>query len=179
MRDNFNISIIGKRVKLVPYQKKFVEAYNQWMKDPYLLDMTASEPLSIEEEYEMQRSWQEDANKCTFIILINKELKQEINSTGSINIANLASNEIYDNFASNIDSNLVDEEISLMVGDVNLFLNDHDDKSIAELEIMIANNSYRNYGLGTHLSIYSSIFICTLIQLLHLLVRLINDYEYV
>ena len=29
-------------------------------KDPALLEATASEPLSIEEEYEMQASWAED-----------------------------------------------------------------------------------------------------------------------
>jgi hypothetical protein len=30
------------------------------MKDPYILEMTASEPLSIEEEYAMQATWKED-----------------------------------------------------------------------------------------------------------------------
>jgi len=30
------------------------------MQDPYVLEMTASEPLSIEEEYDMQKSWQSD-----------------------------------------------------------------------------------------------------------------------
>ena len=32
-------------------------------------EMTASEPLTIEEEYEMQQSWLEDPTKCTFIVL--------------------------------------------------------------------------------------------------------------
>jgi hypothetical protein len=32
-------------------------------------ETTASEPLSLEEEHAMQRSWREDADKCTFIIL--------------------------------------------------------------------------------------------------------------
>jgi hypothetical protein len=32
------------------------------MKSPYLQEMTASEPLTLEEEYEMQQSWHDDEN---------------------------------------------------------------------------------------------------------------------
>lgn len=32
-------------------------------------EMTASEPLSLDEEYAMQLSWKEDPKKCTFIVL--------------------------------------------------------------------------------------------------------------
>ena len=37
--------------------------------DPMILEMTASEPLTLEEEYAMQRSWREDQDKCTFIVI--------------------------------------------------------------------------------------------------------------
>jgi RimJ/RimL family protein N-acetyltransferase len=123
MRDNFSISIQGNKVTLVPYRKKFVDVYHNWMKDPYILEMTASEPLEIWEEYDMQKSWQEDTNKCTFILL----------STSA-----LASNSIA--------SEQTDKEISSMVGDVNLFLNDRDDSGNAEIEVMIANPEYRRQG---------------------------------
>ena len=35
-----------------------------------------------------------------------------------------------------------------MVGDVNLFYNDHDDPHSAEIEIMIAEPTYRRKGMG-------------------------------
>ena len=44
----------------VPYQADHVPLYNAWMQTPELLELTASEPLSLEEEYENQVSWRED-----------------------------------------------------------------------------------------------------------------------
>lgn len=36
-----------------------------------------------------------------------------------------------------------------MIGDVNFFLNDHDDPYNAEIDIMIAEKSFRRGGYGT------------------------------
>lgn len=36
-----------------------------------------------------------------------------------------------------------------MIGDINLFLNDTDDNTYGELELMIAEESFRGKGLGT------------------------------
>ena len=60
MMDNFNLTIRGQRVVLVPYRREHVELYHQWMQSETLQELTASEPLTLEEEYAMQASWAED-----------------------------------------------------------------------------------------------------------------------
>ncbi|OAQ31858.1 acyl-CoA N-acyltransferase, partial [Linnemannia elongata AG-77] len=131
MLDNENLVLVGQKCILVPYLKRHVEHYNKWMQSPELLgkleNMTASEPLTIEEEYEMQESWRVDENKCTFIILARETPEQEITPENAL--------------AQRM-------TLSPMVGDVNLFFNDHDDPHSAEIEIMIAESSYRRKGMG-------------------------------
>lgn len=34
--------------------------YHQWMSNPELQILTASEPLTLEQEYEMQETWRHD-----------------------------------------------------------------------------------------------------------------------
>jgi hypothetical protein len=69
MRDNFETILVGQKVVLVPYRKEHVFKYHEWMQSCELLEATASEPLTIEEEYGMQKSWRDDQEKCTFIVL--------------------------------------------------------------------------------------------------------------
>ncbi|XP_023287092.1 N-acetyltransferase 9 [Seriola lalandi dorsalis] len=119
MKVNENTLLEGHRVVLVPYNAEHVPRYHEWMKSPELQQLTASEPLTLEQEYDMQQSWREDDDKCTFIILD----KQRWADPGV-------------------------EEEQCMVGDVNIFLTDPTDPSLAELEIMIAETSYRGRGIG-------------------------------
>ncbi|CAH1794231.1 unnamed protein product [Owenia fusiformis] len=122
MKQNQNMCIIGNDILLIPYKAKHVPKYHDWMKSEELQKLTASEPLTLEEEYSMQQAWAEDADKCTFIIL-SKEDYNVIHDEASI-------------------------EEEAMAGDVNIFFNDPDEKSSAELEIMIAEKRYRKKGLG-------------------------------
>ena len=69
MRKNWNTRLVGSKVVLTPYRDVHVDTYHQWMKSEELQNLTGSEPLTLDEEREMQRSWKEDENKCTFIVL--------------------------------------------------------------------------------------------------------------
>ncbi|KAG8564988.1 hypothetical protein GDO81_012654, partial [Engystomops pustulosus] len=119
MRVNEDTALRGHRVVLVPYEPHHVPSrYHEWMKSEELQKLTASEPLTLEQEYDMQRSWRQDNDKCTFIIL---------------------------------DRGRWDEgcpEEQCMVGDVNLFLVDPGNPSLAEIEIMIAEPTSRGKGFG-------------------------------
>ncbi|XP_057682928.1 N-acetyltransferase 9 [Corythoichthys intestinalis] len=119
MKINENTLLEGHKVVLVPYNSEHVPRYHEWMKSVELQQLTASEPLTLEQEYDMQRSWREDTDKCTFIILEKRRW---------------------------LDSGAAEEQC--MIGDVNIFLTDPTDLSLAELEIMIAEPSYRGKGIG-------------------------------
>ncbi|XP_031985194.1 N-acetyltransferase 9 isoform X3 [Corvus moneduloides] len=66
MKINQDTVLRGKKVTLVPYTAAHVLRYHEWMQSEELQRLTASEPLSLEQEYEMQRSWQDDADKPSY-----------------------------------------------------------------------------------------------------------------
>jgi RimJ/RimL family protein N-acetyltransferase len=68
MRLNQHTCLLGHKVVLLPYMASHVAQYHAWMSDPELLRLTASEPLSLEDEYANQVSWLADARKLTFIV---------------------------------------------------------------------------------------------------------------
>ncbi|ESN95886.1 hypothetical protein HELRODRAFT_157613 [Helobdella robusta] len=96
MKKNKNTKITGGKVILVPYQETHVLRYHSWMQDASIQQLTASEPLSLQDEYAMQKSWREDDDKCTFIVLDKK---------------------LFDS---------TQDEVESMIGDVNLFINTDD-----------------------------------------------------
>ncbi|KAL7185910.1 hypothetical protein ACSBR2_027796 [Camellia fascicularis] len=121
-RERMRASVEGEKVILVPYMKEHVPRYHLWMQDPALLQATGSEPLTLDEEYQMQLSWTQDPHKQTFIVL-DKEL-------------------VVGDFIHG------DAHVEAMVGDVNIYMNDLDDSQMAEIEIMIAEPKSRGKGLG-------------------------------
>lgn len=92
MKTNWQSSLVGSKVVLVPYLRVHVEKYHKWMTSTELQQLTGSEPLSLEEEYEMQKSWHQDPDKCTFIVLDKQKYAES------------------------------KDEVQAMIGDTNLFI---------------------------------------------------------
>eukprot|EP01071_Lankesteria_metandrocarpae_P004363 Lankesteria_metandrocarpae@DN3503_c0_g1_i1.p1 len=59
----------GVSVNLVPFEARHVGLYLAWMRDDYLVRMTATDAdLTLEDVTDMQRSWHEDTDKFVFLI---------------------------------------------------------------------------------------------------------------
>ena len=82
MRLNANTTLQGAKCVLVPYREEHVNTYHCWMQDPELQQLTASEPLTLDQEFEMQRAWRDDADKLTFIVL-DRRVQPDTPGTGS------------------------------------------------------------------------------------------------
>jgi RimJ/RimL family protein N-acetyltransferase len=151
MRLNYETVIVGSKCILVPYRRDHVERYHHWMLDPLLLAATASESLSLVEEYEMQKSWRDDSTKCTFIVLARDEI-----------VGNLPEN-------GGVDNTFIRGNMHAMAGDVNLFISeievdDYEDicdntpsseklvQKQAELDVMIAETRHLRKGIGREAS---------------------------
>ncbi|XP_054815376.1 uncharacterized protein LOC129315584 isoform X1 [Prosopis cineraria] len=126
-RSKERVSLEGEKVILVPYTEAHVPKYHQWMQDPSLLEATGSEPLTLDQEYQMQLSWSQDPDKQTFIVL-DKDL-------------------VVGEFTHG------EPHVEAMVGDVNIFMNDLDDPQMAEIEIMIAEPKRK--GRCTHIHLHT------------------------
>ncbi|KAI1092477.1 GNAT domain-containing protein [Rostrohypoxylon terebratum] len=143
MRVNKNIHVLNGRIALVPYEKGHVPKYHRWMEDDEIRQATASERLTLEEEYENQVSWRAASDKLTFIICdMDPATRDDGNSNGPSVEAG------------------TDIRPESMIGDVNMFLSpwtaDSEEEAgekgpsycVAEVDIMIAEPRYRSKGLG-------------------------------
>ncbi|KAE8349527.1 N-acetyltransferase [Aspergillus coremiiformis] len=129
---NAQTAISTSTVLLVPYSKWHVPRYHDWMKDEEIQQATASEPLSLDEEYAMQQSWRQDPDKLTFIVC-----RASPTGTGGFPLQD------------------EDDSPDRMIGDVNLFLRvedgedgDSDAQIIGEIELMIAEKRNQRKGFG-------------------------------
>ncbi|KAG8926049.1 hypothetical protein FRC03_011146 [Tulasnella sp. 419] len=138
MRINQRTALVGNSVVLVPYRSEHVQTYHRWMTDPNLLKLTASEPLTLEQEFEMQQKWRVDDDKLTFIVLARPPTSLPNNTQSP----EMNENDIKD---------------CPMIGDVNLFFNRNPllpieespgDELEVECEVMIAEPAYRRKGLA-------------------------------
>jgi RimJ/RimL family protein N-acetyltransferase len=116
------------------------------MQDPDLQAATASEPLSMTEEYDMQRSWRTDHDKLTFIVCSSRE-PESVSPTVQGG---------------------QDDRPERMIGDINLFLFEPEDDDedeydsgvqapnstnpsnalVGEIELMIARKDLHRQGYG-------------------------------
>ena len=161
MRQNEAVAVSGGELLLVPYQRHHVPKYHNWMQSPALLEATASEPLSIEKEYDMQSKWHIDNDKCTFIVLetarvpassldtflvVKTDAKSDIGASSPAAAAATATT--VGGTRINTVTGGAETETSAMIGDVNLFFNISDEPQTAEIEVMIAETGSRGKGLG-------------------------------
>ncbi|PHH92241.1 hypothetical protein CDD83_8260 [Cordyceps sp. RAO-2017] len=134
MRLNEKTAVATSDVLLVPYEEHHVRTYHAWMQDPGIREATASEALSLDEEYENQRSWRRARDKLTFIVC--------------------------EPLAPSEPAPARPDAEDRMRGDVNLFLHPCDDDSddddegggarrlTGEVDVMIAGPEHRGRGLG-------------------------------
>ncbi|QYS94689.1 N-acetyltransferase domain-containing protein [Trichoderma simmonsii] len=146
MKINQTISISTSKALLVPYEAHHVLTYHEWMKDPAIQEATASEPMTLEEEYENQESWRTSHDKLTFIVC--EPL------SGAANNENDEARQI---------KAQADDSPDKMKGDINFFLypaDEDDDEEVVEprekstirltgeVDVMIANTQHRGKGVG-------------------------------
>lgn len=148
--------------------------------DPALLEATASEPLTLDEELDMQRDWRDDADKCTFIVLARERLEEWAadgdDPAGVVVPPPPADSESDDENVAELQQLLpprfIGRTLDAMIGDVNLFLTEEGEdeeepsedgpgedaarttpRPQAELDVMIADASFRRRNLGAELAL--------------------------
>jgi RimJ/RimL family protein N-acetyltransferase len=131
-----------------PYPFPLVQSYAYYIQE--IQKATASEPLTLEEEHNMQQSWRLDHDKLTFIVCHAPAMQNKGTPTAPI-------------------KRCVHDAPDKMIGDVNLFLYEDDSDCdsdaepsstattaaprgrqpvLGELEIMIASPAARGRGLA-------------------------------
>lgn len=114
------ISLPSRAAVLVPYTAAHVPVYHSWMQSPFLLELTASERLTLSEEHENMTSWRVDPRKLTFIVL-----------------------------DSSLGANFMAGDVNLYLLDANAEELGVEDAVVAELEVMIAETGSRRKGIAT------------------------------
>lgn len=150
MRDNVNTALIGRRVQLVPYRREHIATYHGWMQDETLLQLTCSEPLTLEEETANQRSWQDDPTKLTFIVCALDGGTKE----GGLHDLTMGMCGDVNAFFGPADDNEEDDAGGDSSSNNGSGASDGDPKEgamgriCAEIDVMIAKPEYRRRGLA-------------------------------
>ncbi|KAK1453593.1 N-acetyltransferase [Colletotrichum melonis] len=113
--------------------------------DNDIQEATASEPLTLEEEYENQQSWRTSHDKLTFIICQPLDSSSTTASTETVQAGEVDASE-------------------RMIGDINFFIYPYDDDDnedaegqaaaaneglyVGEVDVMVASKEHRGRGIG-------------------------------
>ncbi|KAL3775532.1 hypothetical protein ACHAW5_001551 [Stephanodiscus triporus] len=180
MKANYELCLSSENVILVPYRPEHVPTYHGWMTDTRLLELTSSEPLTMDEEIRMQSEWRDDENKCTFVILARDLLDIDDSDSDDsdeyafppppLEVEDGGDRDDRDDRRSY--PSLIGRTLHAMIGDVNLFLSDYvddddDDDEVpegasrdrssarnqAEIDVMIAVASHRRRDLGAEIAL--------------------------
>lgn len=122
MREPWSNAVTGQRVILLPYRAAYVPLYHSWMEDAALREATASERLTLTEEFQMQREWKDDPQKATFIVF---DIATAAGSSGGGSAAAISSAASALSADMGAAATAGDTRFSCcrgMIGDVNLFM---------------------------------------------------------
>ncbi|KAL5110763.1 N-acetyltransferase 9-like protein [Taenia crassiceps] len=121
------------------------------MQNRELQVLTASDPLSLEEEYEQQKNWLEGSDRVTFILLEKSRLPT-IGAPVPVSIP-AAESPTSHTLVAVQGRSVCDAEVEAMIGDVNFYRipdsgSERDDAFEGEVSVMIAEASSRGRGLA-------------------------------
>lgn len=92
MRLNESTALVNDRVVLRPYRRWHVPRYSEWMGDEALREATASERLTLDEEYAMQRACFDRPDRTrTYLLNLSLCLQSRGGSTKTVRCLLLAS----------------------------------------------------------------------------------------
>ncbi len=60
--------IRGKNLLLGPFEEKYVELYSEWLNIPFILKMTGSEPMTVQDVADYRRSCLDSPDMTQFLV---------------------------------------------------------------------------------------------------------------
>lgn len=91
-------------MELIPYEDVHVLMYHQWLQDAHIQEMTATDPVSLDEEYKLQKEWACATDRFIKII----KAKETGRLVGDINVF----------FSKTDEPNADAAEINIMIADL-------------------------------------------------------------
>ncbi|KAK8790032.1 hypothetical protein WA158_006812 [Blastocystis sp. Blastoise] len=65
--------LTAKGIELINFERSHCELYSEWLKDDYILEMTDTDGMTLEDIILSQESYAEEEDKITVLLSVNKE----------------------------------------------------------------------------------------------------------